>query len=74
MKPPVCLSEIKPKLVKPHHVKPEFFNMMKDLNKQEKEFVEDRADKRVWLREQYEIVREREIQKAKREEHMASLS
>ena len=51
-------------MVKRYQVKPEFFEIMKDVSVQEKEFVECMGDDRYMLRQNYEKIRNKEILEA----------
>ena len=68
MKPSPCISNLKPTLVKPSQAKPEFFEIMKDVKQQEKDYLENKEDERWMQRQRYEKVRLRQIQEAKRAE------
>lgn len=57
MKPSPCISNLKPTLVKPNQAKPEFFEIMKDVKQQEKDYLENMEDERWMQRQRYEKVR-----------------
>ena len=61
VKPSPCISDLKTEIVKPNQAKPGFFEIMKDVKMQEKQFLEGIEDERFMQRQKYEKVRLRQI-------------
>ena len=59
MKPSPCISDLKTEIVKPNQAKPEFFEIMKDVKKQERQYLEGIEDERIMQRQKYEKVRQK---------------
>ena len=59
-----CLTSLKPTIIKPHQVKPSFFNLMSEVEKLEHQFKESMAGERKIIRRHHEKIIEREDQLA----------